>query len=108
MREELDDLTLARAKRGDWSAQGDFVRCYQGRVFQLLARLLVACPELVEDLLQDSLLKALQGLPRFDPAGPAKLSSWVLTIAARTGIDALRKHARIPSAALGAAGRRRT
>jgi RNA polymerase sigma-70 factor (ECF subfamily) len=91
----LDDLTLARARKGDRSAQGDFVRCFQRSVFQLLSRLMVAHPEVVEDLVQDSLLKAILALPKFDPAGPATLSTWVLTIATRTGIDALRKHARI-------------
>src|SRR5688572_30921734 len=93
--EELDDLTLARARRGDRRAQGDFVRRYQGSVHQLLSRLVVAHPEVVEDVMQESLLKALHALPRFDPSGPAKLSSWILTIAARSGIDALRKHGRI-------------
>ena len=93
--DELDELTLARARRGDRRAQGELVRRYQGPVYRLLSRLLVAHPELVEDLLQDSLVKALGALPKFDPSGPAKLSSWILTIATRAGIDALRKHARI-------------
>ena len=93
--EELDELTLLRARRGDRRAQGELVRRYQGAVHQLLSRLMVAHPEVVEDVAQDSLLKVLHALPRFDPNGAAKLSSWVLTIATRTGIDALRKHARI-------------
>jgi RNA polymerase sigma-70 factor (ECF subfamily) len=93
--DELDELTLLRAKRGDRRAQGELVRKYQGRVHQLLSRLLVAHPEVVDDVLQDSLLKALRALAGFDPRGPAKLSTWILTIATRAGIDALRKHARI-------------
>ncbi len=93
--EEVDDLTLARAKQGDRRAQGEVVRRYQPVVHQLLARLVLQHPHLVEDLMQDSLLKAIRALPRFDPNGPAKLSSWVLTIATRVGIDALRKHSRV-------------
>jgi RNA polymerase sigma-70 factor (ECF subfamily) len=40
------------------------------------------------------LIKVLEALPRFDPRGPAKLSTWILTITARTCIDALRTRKR--------------
>lgn len=93
--EQADDMTLARARRGDRKAQAAVLRLHQGAVHRLIARMMVAHPELVEDLAQDSLLKVVEALPRFDPAGPAKLSTWILTIATRVAIDALRKHARI-------------
>ena len=32
----------------------------------------------------------LVGLPRFDPRGPAKLSSWILTVATRACLDVLK------------------
>jgi RNA polymerase sigma-70 factor (ECF subfamily) len=44
-----------------------------------------------EDLCQDALVKVIRGLPRFDPSGPARLSSWILTVATRTCVDALRR-----------------
>lgn len=93
--EESDDITLARARRGDRRAQAALLRVHQAAVHRLIARMMVAHPELVEDLAQDSLVKVAEALPRFDPAGPAKLSTWILTIATRVAIDALRKHARI-------------
>ena len=41
---------------------------------------------------------ACDGGPRFDPAGPAKLSTWILTIAARRSIDELRRKRPAPIA----------
>ena len=35
-------------------------------------------------------MKVLRGLPQFDPRGPARLSSWILTIATRTCLDVLK------------------
>src|SRR5207237_71327 len=48
----------------------------------------------IEDLTQDSLVKMLEALPRFELDGKAKFSSWVLTIATRVCLDALRKSKR--------------
>ena len=45
----------------------------------------------VEDLAQETFLKALRALPRFDPAGPAKVSTWLLTIATRVALSHLRR-----------------
>jgi len=45
----------------------------------------------VEDLAQEVFLKALRALPRFDPAGPAKVSTWLLTIATRVALSHLRR-----------------
>ena len=85
------DRTLSQAKKGDRGAQAEVLRHHQAAVYRLLARMMVGRPAEVEDLAQESLLKVLRGLPRFDPNGPASLSTWVLTIATRVAIDALRK-----------------
>jgi len=91
---ELDELTLERARRGDRAAQASLIECYGGRVYALCGRMLVGRRSgEVDDVAQDALVKVLRGLPRFDPDGPAKLSTWVLTIAARSCIDALRQPA---------------
>lgn len=50
----------------------------------------------VEDLAQEAFLKALRALPRFDPSGPAKVSSWLLTIATRVALSDLRRR-RLPT-----------
>jgi RNA polymerase sigma-70 factor (ECF subfamily) len=86
-RGELDDLTLARARAGDEAALTALVDRYQRRVYALIARMLVGRPQQVEDLAQEVFVKVLVGLPRFDPRGPAKLSSWILTVATRACLD---------------------
>src|SRR5205823_3800926 len=67
-----------------------FVVRYQGLVFAFLSRASGAGPH-VEDLAQEVFLRACRALPRFDGAGPARPSTWLLTIASRVVIDARRK-----------------
>jgi RNA polymerase sigma factor (sigma-70 family) len=89
---EISEITLARAQRGDAAALTALVETYGGRVHALVSRMLVGRPRaLSEDLCQDALVKVIQGLPRFDPHGPARLSTWILTVATRTCIDHLRR-----------------
>lgn len=92
-RAELDDLTLARAQRGEEAAWRALVERYQRPVFALLSRMLspVARRDLVEDLAQDTFLRAFRALPGFDRAAPGRLSSWLLTIATRLALDELRQ-----------------
>ena len=45
----------------------------------------------VADLVQDALIRVLQALPRFAPAGPARLSTWILTIATRVVLNDRRR-----------------
>jgi RNA polymerase sigma-70 factor (ECF subfamily) len=45
----------------------------------------------VADLVQDSMVRVLQSLPRFDLAGPASLSTWILTIATRVVLNDRRR-----------------
>jgi RNA polymerase sigma-70 factor (ECF subfamily) len=93
---EIDDLTLARARAGDEAALSALVDRYQRRVYALVGRLMVTRPELVDDLAQESFVKVLRALPQFDPRGPARLSTWILTIASRTCLDVLRAR-RVPA-----------
>jgi len=88
---ELDELTLARARRGERAALAAVVEHHGRQVYALVGRMMAGRPHLVDDLSQETLVKVIQGLPRFDPAGPAKLSTWILTIATRTCLDALRR-----------------
>ena len=90
---ELDEMTLARAQRGDARARRDLVVRYQRPVFAILSRMLQARPDLgsVEDLAQETFLRVFRALPGFDRRGPARLSTWILTIASRLAIDELRR-----------------
>src|SRR5690349_21305814 len=87
---ELDELTLARAQRGDEASCRSMVGRYQGPVFAMLGRRL-GSDGLVEDLAQETFLRVFRALPGFRPAGRARLSSWILTIATRLALDELRR-----------------
>jgi RNA polymerase sigma-70 factor (ECF subfamily) len=88
---QLDELTLRRAQRGDERAWADLVERYQRPVHALLERMLAGRPwDRVQDLAQDTFVRVHRALPRFDPGGPASLSTWMLTIAARLALNELR------------------
>jgi len=98
---ELGAASLARAQRGDTAALTELVKLYGGRVNALVWRVMAGHARVeVEDLCQEALVKVVQGLPRFDPSGTARLSTWILTVATRTCIDRLRRERRRPEAPL--------
>jgi RNA polymerase sigma-70 factor (ECF subfamily) len=95
MSAEIDQLTLARARRGDSAALGVLVQHYQRPVYALVGRLLFGrSVDRVDDVAQDAFMRVCRGLPRFDPDGPARLSTWILTIATRTCLNHLRDNYR--------------
>jgi RNA polymerase sigma-70 factor (ECF subfamily) len=92
---ELDEVTLARAMRGEQAACRALVVRYQGPVFALLGRLLAGRRgALVEDLAQETFLRVFRALSSFTPSGAARLSTWILTIATRLALDELRRRPR--------------
>src|SRR5581483_8236549 len=93
---EIDDLTLRRAQRGERGACRDLIERYQAPVHALLYRMLqpARMEAAVEDLAQETFLRVLGALPRFSPEGPARLSTWILTIAARLAISEARRPGR--------------
>lgn len=96
-RHEVDAATLAAARKGEPWAQRAFVQCFQTPVFRLCTRMLGAAGRagIAEDVTQEALLRIVRALPRFVDDGPAKLSTWVLTVATRTVIDDLRRRVRV-------------
>lgn len=89
-RSELDPATIEACRRGDPVALRRFVITYERPVFAFLSRSLGAGPH-VEDLAQEVFLRAYRALHRFDPAGPARLSTWLLTIARSVAMDARKR-----------------
>jgi RNA polymerase sigma-70 factor (ECF subfamily) len=83
---EVDELTLEGCRRRDPAALRRFVLRYERLVFAFLSRSLGRGPH-VEDLAQDVFLRACQALPRFDPHGRAKVSTWLLSVARNAAID---------------------
>src|SRR3954465_2704248 len=90
---ELDAATVQACGAGNPAALRGFVLRYQPLVFAFLSRTLGAGPH-VEDLAQDVFLRAFRAFPRFKAEGPARVSTWLLTIALRVAIDA-RKRRRV-------------
>jgi RNA polymerase sigma-70 factor (ECF subfamily) len=95
---ELDRGTLERARAGDPVAMRAFVVRYERVVFSLLSRMLGPGPH-VEDLAQDTFLRAFHALATFEAEGAARASTWLLTIATRVALDA-RKRKRVPTVAI--------
>ncbi|HTB74644.1 MAG TPA: sigma-70 family RNA polymerase sigma factor [Polyangiaceae bacterium] len=87
---ELDAATLEGCRVGDPEALRSFVVRYERVVFAFLSRTLGSGPH-VEDLAQETFLRACRALRRFDASGPARLSTWLLTIATRLVQDERRK-----------------
>jgi RNA polymerase sigma-70 factor (ECF subfamily) len=90
--EPLDELTLRRAQRGDQRAWRELIDRYQQPVHALIWRLLAGrARHRVEDLAQETFVRVLRALPKFEPGGPATLTTWILTIATRAALNELRR-----------------
>lgn len=94
----LDRALLVRCTAQDPMAFRVFVARHERAVFALLSRMLGRGPS-VEDLAQETFVRAYRAFPRFDVDGPAKVSTWLLTIATRLSLDA-RKRREVPATSL--------
>jgi RNA polymerase sigma-70 factor (ECF subfamily) len=91
---------IVRAQQGDRAACHALILRHQRAVGSLLRRMLAGSDldALTEDLAQETFLRAFAALRRFDPDGPARLSTWLLTIATRLALQALARR-RLPATA---------
>jgi len=90
---EVTDLVLLRAQRGEAAACRVLVLRHQRRVVGQLRAMLapVGRGGLVEDLAQETFLRAFRALPRFRGDGRASLGTWLVTIATRVALNELRR-----------------
>src|ERR1700748_2341460 len=80
----LDDVTLRRAQSGEHAAWRMLVDRFSPRVHALIWRMLAGhAQHRAPDLTQETFVRVLRALPKFDPRGTATLSTWILTIATR-------------------------
>jgi RNA polymerase sigma-70 factor, ECF subfamily len=88
----LDDVTLRRAQQGDHGAWRVLVDQFSPRVHALIWRLLAGrAQHRAPDLTQETFVRVLRALPKFDVHGSATLSTWILTIATRLTLNELRR-----------------
>lgn len=90
--EATTQLALA-ARDGDHDALEDFVRALERDVRRYVAYL-SGDPQTADDLTQETFLRALNSLHRFE--GRASARTWLLTIARRTVVDDLRQRSARP------------
>lgn len=84
--EQVTDWALA-AGRGDTAAAAAFIRATQRQVWRFLHHL--AGPTDLEDLTQETYLRALRALPGF--AGRSSARTWLYAIARRVAADHVRR-----------------
>lgn len=90
---EVTDLVLLRAQQGDAAACRALVLRHQRRVLGQLRAMLapVGRAGMVEDLAQETFLRAFRALHRFRGDGRASLGTWLVTIATRVALNELRR-----------------
>ena len=80
----LDQQTLRELRRGHWAAMEPFVQRYQDRPFATVFRL-VGNPDDAADLVQETFVRAMQGVARFE--GKSSLYTWLFRIAVNLAIS---------------------
>lgn len=89
---DLNEINLINAiQTGDKTAFQELIACYYPYVSRFLLKL---CRQeaLSEDLTQDTFVKLVRNIDRFDVNGKASFSTYVMTIAKNCYIDYLRKN----------------
>jgi RNA polymerase sigma-70 factor (ECF subfamily) len=82
---------LAAARRGDEGAYARLIAPYERELHAHCYRMLGSLHD-AEDALQEALLRAWRGLPRFE--GRASLRSWLYRLATNTSLDAIGRRKR--------------
>lgn len=82
---------IKKCQRGDWQAFDDLIRLYYDYIFGFLLKSTMD-KDLTEDLTQETFLKMIRNIERFDPGGRAGFGTWLVTIAKNSYIDHLRRN----------------
>lgn len=84
---QIDDLVLARARRGDGAAFEQIYRRYSRAAYTLALRL-CGRGDLAEDVVQEAFMKAIEKLGSY--RGDAPFGAWLKRLVANCAIDRLR------------------
>ena len=85
---KAEEISLEALKAGSRSEFARLVERYSGQVYRLALKILND-PQDAEDVLQETFIKALRGLPSFE--GRSSLSTWLYRIAVNEALMAVRK-----------------
>jgi len=86
-----EDFSLEKLRAGDKAEFARLVERYSGVVYRLAIKM-VENPQDAEDVLQETFIKTLRGLPKFD--GRSSLSTWLYRIATNEALMLLRRSKR--------------
>ncbi len=86
-----DKALIKRCQRGDRQAFDNLIRLYYDYVFGFLLKN-TADEILSEDLTQETFLKMIRSIEKYDPGGSASFGTWLITIAKNCYIDHLRRN----------------
>jgi len=96
-RERTDEELLAAHVAGDRFAFEELFNRYQPQLYRL-ARITTRCPDDARDALQDAMLSAHCGAPKF--RHDCSVSSWLYRIVVNACLDRLRRHKARPTTPL--------
>jgi len=85
---ELDDLTLARARRGDMTACEHLFRLYNQPAYAISLRI-CQCPHLAQDVTQEAFITAFRRIRQF--RGDAPFWGWLRRVVVNHAISAVRR-----------------
>ncbi len=83
-----EGFSLEALRAGDRAELARVVEAYSGSIYRLANKMLQN-PQDAEDVLQETFIKAMRGLPGFD--GRSSLSTWLYRIATNEALMALRR-----------------
>ncbi len=86
-----DKALIKKCQRGDRQAFDELIRLYYDYVFGFLLKN-TADEILSEDLTQETFLKMIRSIEKYDPGGSASFGTWLITIAKNCYIDHLRRN----------------
>ncbi|HOW60662.1 MAG TPA: sigma-70 family RNA polymerase sigma factor [Candidatus Moranbacteria bacterium] len=93
---EMTDNELVQFSKRSPDAFSEIVLRYQDRLFRYIKRISYFADEDIEDIIQETFIKAYKSLNIFD--NDLKFSSWIYQIARNATIDAIRKKQARPQA----------
>ncbi|KZL91733.1 RNA polymerase sigma factor [Clostridium magnum] len=85
-----DDKLVKRCQVGDKEAFQELISKYHPFVYKFLIKI-TANEDVAEDITQETFLKLIRNIEKFDVHGKAKFSTYIITISKNCYIDYLRK-----------------